>query len=266
MAPATAVACATPAATTTEAGDGRDTAGGTISLAVVLRFVDIATDALAGAREEIDALNVYPVPDGDTGTNMYLTVSAARDAIREATGGDPEAPMRRGARRVQPGRAARRPRQLRRDPQRDAAARSRAGSPTPRPRSATPSVMADALHRGRRRELRRGRRAGRGHHAHRLPRRLRGRARELAAERAGARPRRVHDRGAGRPRGPGPYAGAARRCSATPASSTPAAAGISVILDAAETVLTGRRPVPVPSPSASTRSRSRTPPARAEAT
>jgi DAK2 domain fusion protein YloV len=67
--------------------------GGTFSLAVVLRFVDIATDALAGAREEIDALNVYPVPDGDTGTNMYLTVSAARDAIREATGGDPEAPM-----------------------------------------------------------------------------------------------------------------------------------------------------------------------------
>ncbi len=67
--------------------------GGTFSLAVVLRFVDIATDALARAREEIDALNVYPVPDGDTGTNMYLTVSAARDAIREATGGDPEAPL-----------------------------------------------------------------------------------------------------------------------------------------------------------------------------
>ena len=56
-----------------------------IDLAVVLRFVDIATDALAAAREEIDALNVYPVPDGDTGTNMYLTVSAARDAVSEAT-------------------------------------------------------------------------------------------------------------------------------------------------------------------------------------
>src|SRR6476659_5050454 len=64
---------------------------GTIQLSVVLRFVDIATDALAEAREEIDALNVFPVPDGDTGTNMYLTVSAARDAIREATGGDPDA-------------------------------------------------------------------------------------------------------------------------------------------------------------------------------
>jgi DAK2 domain fusion protein YloV len=57
---------------------------GGVQLPVVLRFVDIATDALAGAREEIDALNVYPVPDGDTGTNMYLTVSAARDAVREA--------------------------------------------------------------------------------------------------------------------------------------------------------------------------------------
>ncbi|MEJ7796235.1 MAG: DAK2 domain-containing protein [Nocardioides sp.] len=65
--------------------------GGTITLDVVLRFVDIATDALAEAREEIDALNVFPVPDGDTGTNMYLTVSAARDSIREAIGGDPHA-------------------------------------------------------------------------------------------------------------------------------------------------------------------------------
>jgi len=63
---------------------------GMIQLATVLRFVDIATDALAGAREEIDALNVYPVPDGDTGTNMYLTVSAARDAIRDAVGDDPK--------------------------------------------------------------------------------------------------------------------------------------------------------------------------------
>ena len=58
--------------------------GGTIELPVVLRFVEVATDTLAEAREEIDALNVYPVPDGDTGTNMYLTVTAAREAITEA--------------------------------------------------------------------------------------------------------------------------------------------------------------------------------------
>jgi DAK2 domain fusion protein YloV len=61
-----------------------------ITLDGVARFVDIATDALSSAREEIDALNVYPVPDGDTGTNMFLTVSAARDALREALASDPE--------------------------------------------------------------------------------------------------------------------------------------------------------------------------------
>ncbi|MFC6153446.1 DAK2 domain-containing protein [Nocardioides yefusunii] len=55
-----------------------------IALDTVLRFVDVATDALSAAREEIDALNVYPVPDGDTGTNMFLTFSAAREAIRTA--------------------------------------------------------------------------------------------------------------------------------------------------------------------------------------
>ena len=64
--------------------------GGTIVLATVLRFVDVATDALADAREEVDALNVYPVPDGDTGTNLFLTMSAARDAVREAADQDPD--------------------------------------------------------------------------------------------------------------------------------------------------------------------------------
>jgi hypothetical protein len=53
-------------------------------ISTVVRFVELATDALAEAREEIDALNVYPVPDGDTGTNMFLTVQAGRDALLEA--------------------------------------------------------------------------------------------------------------------------------------------------------------------------------------
>lgn len=34
-------------------------------------------DALVRVRVEIDALNVFPVPDGDTGTNLYLTMDAA---------------------------------------------------------------------------------------------------------------------------------------------------------------------------------------------
>jgi len=36
---------------------------------------------LGRAREEIDSLNVFPVADSDTGTNMYLTVEAAHQAI-----------------------------------------------------------------------------------------------------------------------------------------------------------------------------------------
>ncbi|GAA1975668.1 DAK2 domain-containing protein [Kitasatospora viridis] len=41
----------------------------------------LALAALGEAREEIDALNVYPVPDGDTGTNLYLTVESATEAV-----------------------------------------------------------------------------------------------------------------------------------------------------------------------------------------
>ncbi|QIK77003.1 DAK2 domain-containing protein [Nocardioides piscis] len=61
-----------------------------ITTTSLARFAEIATDALSSAREEIDALNVYPVPDGDTGTNMFLTVSAARDAIVQAVNDDPQ--------------------------------------------------------------------------------------------------------------------------------------------------------------------------------
>ncbi|MBU6244942.1 MAG: DAK2 domain-containing protein [Actinomycetales bacterium] len=40
--------------------------------------------ALGEARAEIDALNVFPVPDGDTGTNVYLTAQSACMALDEA--------------------------------------------------------------------------------------------------------------------------------------------------------------------------------------
>ena len=42
---------------------------------------------LAAAREEIDDLNVYPVPDGDTGTNLHLTVESAAEAVAELAAG-----------------------------------------------------------------------------------------------------------------------------------------------------------------------------------
>jgi uncharacterized protein len=64
-------------------------------LPTVMRFTELALAALGAAREEIDALNVYPVPDGDTGTNMFLTFESARNAMLEALhypgGPDPEA-------------------------------------------------------------------------------------------------------------------------------------------------------------------------------
>ncbi|MBW6457412.1 MAG: DAK2 domain-containing protein [Trueperaceae bacterium] len=37
-----------------------------------------ATDYLAVFIDEVNALNVYPVPDGDTGTNMHLTLQSVR--------------------------------------------------------------------------------------------------------------------------------------------------------------------------------------------
>ena len=48
------------------------------------RWADLTLQALGAAREEIDALNVYPVPDGDTGTNLYLTFEAARAELYSA--------------------------------------------------------------------------------------------------------------------------------------------------------------------------------------
>ncbi len=38
----------------------------------VRRWSIAAADALAEHRAEIDELNVFPVPDGDTGTNLAL--------------------------------------------------------------------------------------------------------------------------------------------------------------------------------------------------
>ncbi len=48
---------------------------------VVRGWCGLALDALGQAREEIDAINVYPVADSDTGTNLYLTVESAARAV-----------------------------------------------------------------------------------------------------------------------------------------------------------------------------------------
>src|SRR5690606_30117381 len=45
----------------------------------VRRWCRLSAEALGRARAEIDALNVFPVHDGDTGTNLHLTALAAAD-------------------------------------------------------------------------------------------------------------------------------------------------------------------------------------------
>ena len=53
-----------------------------LDAAAARRWAVVTRAAFASRRAEIDALNVFPVPDGDTGTNLYLTFDAALDAAR----------------------------------------------------------------------------------------------------------------------------------------------------------------------------------------
>jgi len=52
--------------------------------AALLRALEAATARLEAGADEVNALNVYPVPDGDTGTNMLHTMRAAVKHAREA--------------------------------------------------------------------------------------------------------------------------------------------------------------------------------------
>ncbi|MFD3381005.1 MULTISPECIES: DAK2 domain-containing protein [unclassified Streptomyces] len=58
-----------------------------LDASAVRAWCDFALRALGRAREEIDAINVYPVADGDTGTNLYLTVESAAAAVEAVFAG-----------------------------------------------------------------------------------------------------------------------------------------------------------------------------------
>jgi DAK2 domain fusion protein YloV len=51
---------------------------------VLSRVVSVYRDVLRSHQEELNRLNVYPVPDGDTGTNMSLTVESVVAEIGDA--------------------------------------------------------------------------------------------------------------------------------------------------------------------------------------
>lgn len=52
--------------------------------AAVLELARAAKTALDRNRARLDDLNVFPVPDGDTGTNMLLTVRSVTEALKQS--------------------------------------------------------------------------------------------------------------------------------------------------------------------------------------
>ncbi len=66
----------------------------TVSFLTTAQIVEVISafhDALEAHKESINRLNVYPVPDGDTGTNMFLTVASVLEEMRPADLNDREA-------------------------------------------------------------------------------------------------------------------------------------------------------------------------------
>ncbi|MFY9588285.1 MAG: DAK2 domain-containing protein, partial [Actinomycetota bacterium] len=48
------------------------------------RAILAALEALRNRQDEVDAANVYPVPDGDTGINLVLTMTSVAEALAAA--------------------------------------------------------------------------------------------------------------------------------------------------------------------------------------
>src|SRR5699024_4867178 len=57
-----------------------------ISGNLAARWAKRTVDRLRRERTGINAINVFPVPDGDTGTNLYLTVRSAYRAVESLDG------------------------------------------------------------------------------------------------------------------------------------------------------------------------------------
>ncbi|MEV1287280.1 DAK2 domain-containing protein [Micromonospora sp. NPDC049679] len=62
----------------------------TLDAAAVRRWCAGGLEALKRHQGEIDELNVYPVPDGDTGTNLVLTLASAHQALARDLDNSPE--------------------------------------------------------------------------------------------------------------------------------------------------------------------------------
>ena len=72
----------------------------TLDDAAVHRWCGGGLASLRAHQHEIDELNVYPVPDGDTGTNLVLTLISAQQALDEPADESPGHPLGRAMRRM----------------------------------------------------------------------------------------------------------------------------------------------------------------------
>ena len=207
--------------------------------AAVGQWYRAAVEVLSESRGRLDDLNVFPVPDGDTGTNLLLTAQAAVAALDQR--GRRAPPSRPG--RSSPAAPCSAPAATpaRSSPSSSAASpTSSAGQPP-----ADGPAFAAALAEGRRHRLHRGRRPRGGHVPHRRPRRRRGRGRR---RRRGAH-RRSPTSSARPPTAP-----------ASPSRPTPSqlavlreagvvdagGAGLCLVLDALVTTVTGVEPARPP--------------------
>ena len=56
---------------------------------ILSNMIISAANNLGNHQNEIDQLNVFPVPDGDTGKNMFLTMSGAAQTARDVQEAEP---------------------------------------------------------------------------------------------------------------------------------------------------------------------------------
>ena len=59
-----------------------------LTAADLANVITVYRDALRSHQDRINRLNVYPVPDGDTGTNMALTLESVVNEVAESGTGD----------------------------------------------------------------------------------------------------------------------------------------------------------------------------------
>ncbi|WP_420753204.1 DAK2 domain-containing protein, partial [Rhodococcus sp. O3] len=57
-------------------------AGDVVDAQALRRWAELGLKAIEERHDEINVLNVFPVPDGDTGTNLLITVRSAVEGLR----------------------------------------------------------------------------------------------------------------------------------------------------------------------------------------